>query len=96
MTAEQRLDILKHSLQRQFTSANDDYLNHLLTAGEAAINREGIKDDGTADYENCVIDYAAYLFRKRAGTETAMPRFLRWELNNILVSQKAKKAKVSE
>ncbi len=69
---------------------------HIVTAGEAAINREGIKDDGTADYENCVIDYAAYLFRKRAGTETAMPRFLRWELNNILVSQKAKEAKVSE
>lgn len=94
MTA--RLNILKHSLQRQFTAANDEYLMHLLTAGEAAINREGIKDDGTVDYENCVIDYAAYLFRRRAGTETAMPRFLRWQLNNILVSQKAKKAKVSE
>ena len=96
MTAEQRLNILKHSLQRQFTSANDEYLNHLLTAGEAAIKREGIKDDGTADYDNCVIDYAAYIFRKRAGTDTAMPRFLRWQLNNILASQKAKEATVSE
>jgi hypothetical protein len=96
MIADHRLNILKHSLQRQFTSANDEYLNHLLDAAEAAIKREGIKDDDTADYENCVIDYAAYLFRKRAGSETAMPRFLRWQLNNILMSQKAKEATVSE
>lgn len=96
MTEQQRLNILKHSLQRQFTDANDEYLLHLLNAGEAAIKREGIVDDDTEDYENCVIDYAAYLFRKRAGTETAMPRFLRWQLNNILVSQKAKEATVSE
>ncbi len=96
MTAQQRLNILKHNLQRPYTSANDEYLTHLLTVAEAAISREGIKDDGTSDYENCVIDYAAYLFRKRAGTNTAMPRFLRWQLNNILVSQKAKEATVSE
>lgn len=92
MTEQQRLNILKHSLQRQFTDANDEYLLHLLNAGEAAIKREGIVDDDTEDYENCVIDYAAYLFRRRAGTETAMPKFLRWQLNNILVSQKAKGA----
>ena len=35
-----------------------------------------------------VVQYAAYLFRKRAGNETAMPRFLRLRLNNILFSQK--------
>ena len=90
MTKQQRLNILKHSLQRQFTDANDEYLLHMLTAGEAAIKREGIVDDGTADYENCVIDYAAYLFRKRAGKDTAMPRYLRWQLNNILMSQKGR------
>ena len=88
MTEQQRLNILKHSLQRQFTDANDEYLLHLLTAGEAAIKREGIADDGTTDYENCVIDYAAYLFRKRAGKDTAMPRYLRWQLNNM--SQKGR------
>lgn len=32
--------------------------------------------------------YAAYLVRKRA-TEEAMPRMLRWALNNRLFSQKA-------
>ena len=87
MTKEQRLSILKHSLQRQFTNANDELLNHLLDVGEAAVNREGIVDDGTADYENCVIDYAAYLFRSR-DKDTGMPRHLRWQLNKILISQK--------
>lgn len=89
MTDAERLAILKCNLQRSFTNANDTYLLHLLEAGEAAMEREGITDDDTADYENCVIDYAAYLFRRRAGKETAMPRFLRWQLNNILISQKA-------
>lgn len=90
MTEQQRLNILKHSLQRQFTNVNDEYLLHLLNAGKAAIKREGITDDGTADYEYCVIDYAAHLFRKRAGKDTAMPRHLRWQLNNILMSQKGR------
>ena len=99
MTAQEKLAILKSNLQ-MLTSANDAFLEYLLTAAEAAMSREGIIDDGTADYEACVIDYAAYLFRKRAastegaggfapgGGETAMPRFLRYQLNNILMAQK--------
>lgn len=92
--------ILKSNLQ-MLTNAHDQFLRYLLQAGEASIKREGIKDDGSADYEACVIDYAAWLFRKRAastggsggfgpsGGETAMPRFLRWRMNNLLMSQKA-------
>lgn len=91
MTQEQRLNILKHNIQRPHTTANDELLAHLLKAGEAAIRREGITDDGSDDYENCVIDYAAYLFRKR-DNDTGMPRHLRWQLNNILTSQKIKAA----
>lgn len=94
MTAAERLTLLKSNLQ-MITDSNDVYLSHLLEVGEAAIQREGVVDDGTADYESCVIDYAAYLFRKRAVSsangsngETAMPRFLRYQLNNILFSQK--------
>ena len=91
MTQAQRLTMLKYNLQRPNTTANDELLAHLLQAGEAAIRREGIQDDGTLDYENCVIDYAAYLFRKR-DNDTGMPRHLRWQLNNILYSQKIKAA----
>ena len=95
MTAQENLTMLKRDLQ-MLTDSNDEYLSFLLLAAEGAINREGVTDDGSADYEAAVISYAAYLFRKRAadtagGKEgsTAMPRFLRWQLNNLLISQKA-------
>ena len=89
MTADQRLNILKMDLQR-FNAANDDYLRELIKLSEKAIEREGIslkEDDIESDM--LVIQYAAYLFRKRAGTDTSMPRYLRWQMNNILMSQKA-------
>lgn len=104
MTDAEKLTILKTNLQL-LTNTQDEYLTFLLTAAEAAITREGITDDDSADYSACQIDYAAYLYRKRAastqsstigtgfspsGGETAMPRFLRYQLNNILMAQKAR------
>lgn len=91
MKGEFRLAILKKDLQ-QLNSVNDELLKILLSQAEAAILREGIslmEDD--IESEMAVIQYAAYLFRKRAGTDTAMPRFLRLQLNNMLFSQKARK-----
>lgn len=72
------------------TTANDEYLGTLLDLAAGAIQREGIKlieDDTECDM--AVVQYAAYLFRKRAAADTTMPRFLRWQLNNLLFSQKA-------
>ena len=95
MTTGERLILLKANLQL-ITDANDPLLVHLLRQGEAAMAREGIVNDASVDYDACVIDYAAYLFRKRAAStaggkesETGMPRFLRWQMNNLLFSQKA-------
>ena len=90
MTSEEKLALLKQDLQ-MLTSANDDFLKSLITTAESAIQREGItlvKND--MDIDMAVIQYAAYLFRKRASNETSMPRFLRFRLNNILMSQKGK------
>ena len=102
MTDTEKLALLKTNLQL-LTNTQDEYLTFLLTAAKAAMEREGIElVDCSADINACQIDYAAYLFRKRAantsgvngfapdGGETAMPRFLRYQLNNILLSQKAK------
>ena len=90
MTSEDKLVLLKQDLQ-MLTSANDDFLKSLILAAETAIQREGITlVDGDMDIDMAVVQYAAYLFRKRASNETAMPRFLRWRLNNILMSQKGK------
>ena len=82
------LAILKQDLQ-MLTTANDEYLGTLLDLAAGAIQREGIKlieDDTECDM--AVVQYAAYLFRKRAAADTTMPRFLRWQLNNLLFSQK--------
>lgn len=89
MTDQQTLVLVKADLQLM-TSANDVLLLHLIDAAKAAIEREGIQADGSADYDAIVVSYATYLFRKRAASETSMPRFLRWMMNNILVSQKIK------
>ena len=90
MTNEEKLVLLKKDLQ-MLTSANDEYLSALLSQAAAAIQTEGIVLDTSIECEMAVVEYAAYLFRKRASTETAMPRFLRWNLNNILMKQKGRR-----
>ena len=83
-----KLNILKKDLQ-MLTAANDEYLEQLLGFAEKAIKREGIIPKGDIESGMVQVHYAAYLFRKRASADTAMPRFLRYELNNLLFSQKA-------
>ena len=90
MTSDEKLVLLKQDLQ-MLTSANDEFLKSLITTAESAIQREGIMlVENDMGIDMAVVQYAAYLFRKRAGNETAMPRFLRRRLNNILFSQKGK------
>ena len=89
MTDTEKLTLLKNDLQ-MLTSANDEYLSTLLSQSASAIQTEGIVLDGTIECDMAVVQYAAYLFRKRAANETSMPRFLRWNLNNILMKQKGR------
>lgn len=81
------LVILKKDLQ-MLTNASDDYLKTLLELAGENIKLEGITLDDGVQCGMVRVHYAAYLFRRRAGTDTTMPRFLRYELNNILLSQK--------
>lgn len=87
MTDSDKLTILKGDLQL-LTNAQDPYLMSLLELGKASVKREGIVLKEDIECDMVVIHYAAYLFRKRAATDTAMPRYLRYELNNLLFSQK--------
>lgn len=90
MTSEEKLTLLKQDLQ-MLTAANDDFLKSLIKTAETAIQREGIElVENDMDIDMAVVQYAAYLFRKRASNETSMPRFLRYRLNNILFTQKGK------
>lgn len=87
MTSDERLQILKNDLQ-MMTDSNDAFLSSLLDYAKAQIEREGIVLSDTIECDMLIVQYAAYLFRKRGSAETAMPRFLRYSLNNLLLSQK--------
>ena len=89
MKEELQLYVLKLNLQT-LTDANDELLKQLLKQAAALMKRRGIKNDETEDYNMALIDYAAFLFRRRSSPDMKMPEHLRLELNNILFSQKAK------
>ena len=89
MDKTQILTLLKLDLTIS-TAAYDQLLNGLIDRAIKAIEREGItlKNDLVAD-QMIVVQYAAYLWRKRKGEDTGMPRSLRYELNNLYVAQHA-------
>ena len=100
MTDNEILCIVKADLQIS-ASKLDEYLNKLIGLAKAAIQDEGIvfeetenTTEETPDYtvqDGMLIEmYAAHLYRKRRETENAMPRMLRFELNNRLFRQKGK------
>lgn len=86
---ETRLKLLKLDLQIS-TNAIDDLLVQMINAAHRFIEREGISlDETSAEDTQLVVMYAAYLYRRRREENIAMPRMLRWALNNRLFSEKA-------
>lgn len=81
------LVILKIDLQVSAT-ALDEYLLHLIGAAREFIAREGIALAETIGDAQLVEMYAAYLYRRRREENSAMPRMLRWALNNRLMQEK--------
>ena len=79
--------MLKADLQL-LTTANDLYLVQLLEQAAVAISQEGIVLRDDVQSSMVQVQYAAYLFRKRAAADASMPRFLRYQLNNMVFSQK--------
>lgn len=89
MEIERILTMLKSDLGELFPDEDRvAYLTQIINAAMAMIQREGITLENSAEDEQLVEMYAAYLVRKRASNE-GMPRMLRWALNNRLFSQKA-------
>ena len=87
MTNAERVTVLKADLEL-LTDAKDSYLQHLLQVAEVRIQAEGIKLKDSVGDDDLRIMYAAYLYRKRAAEVNAMPRMLRYALNNRLMQQK--------
>ena len=81
------LKLLKMDLMIQ-SERLDDYLKVLVQTAKELICREGI--DLQESYEDSLLVemYAAYLFRKRK-EDVAMPRMLRFALNNRLLGESA-------
>lgn len=87
MSDDTLLTMLKISLGIT-TTAYDARLSQLITSAKQYIAREGIMlDDTVISDGNLVVMYAEWLWRKRDTVE-AMPRMLRWNLNNRLFSEK--------
>lgn len=70
------------------TNAYDQRLAQYLTSARTYIEREGIIiDDEKMSDMNLVVMYASWLWSKRDKND-AMPRMLRWNLNNRLFNEK--------
>lgn len=97
MTNADILAILKKDLDIVGTS-RDDLLQNLITLANSAIETEGIvlSNPLTTEEGMLVEMYAAYLYRRRKDSYAstfkdsmvAMPRSLRYQLNNLLIKQK--------
>lgn len=88
MVDEEILTALKVDLQIS-TDKMDTYLVKMIQAAKSYIQTEGIQLTCSTGDGMLVEMYAAYLYRRRREENVAMPRMLRWALNNRLFSQKA-------
>lgn len=81
------LTILKVHLQIAVNRL-DEYLLALIQSARRFITQEGITLSDSMDDAVLVEMYAAYLYRRRREENAAMPRMLRYALNNRLLSEK--------
>lgn len=81
------LTILKVDLQIAVNRL-DEYLLALIQSARRFITQEGITLSDSMDDAVLVEMYAAYLYRRRREENVAMPRMLRYALNNRLLSEK--------
>ncbi|MDO9492662.1 hypothetical protein [Acetobacterium sp.] len=82
------LTMLKQDLEILHT-VKDDYLKNLISIAKGMIAREGITLGDDFEDQGIIVMYAAWMYRKRAAPDTAMPRMIRAAMNNKLFSQKA-------
>lgn len=73
------------------TDAYDTRLTAHLQNAQQAIQREGADLQSTPEDDMLTIQYAAWTWRHR-DSGAAMPRMLRWALNNRIFSEHMKEA----
>ena len=80
------LAALKIDLGIMNTTVYDERLTQYIEAAQDFISREGVALLDTPEDNQLVINYTAWMWRKR-DTHEGMPRMLRWQLNNRIFSQ---------
>lgn len=90
MDNQSRLGLLKANIGAIGSTLYDDLLLSLLTSAVSMIEREGITlDVDSVEDNNLIVGYAAWLFQQRETPDMQMPRWLRYNLNNKVLHQKA-------
>ena len=89
MTDAELLVLLKANLSIARTTW-DSFLLHLISVSKKKIEREGITLEDTPSDNYLIVMYASYLYRKRNEDIAAMPRMLRYALNQRVFSEKMK------
>lgn len=72
-------------------NAYNDRLTEYLQSASADMSREGVQLEDTVEDNQLIVQYAAWLWRSRESGD-AMPRMLRYRLNNRIFSQKMRGA----
>ena len=90
MDDQSRLTLLKANIGAIGSTLYDTLCLSLLTSAKSMIEREGIVLDlDTQEDNNLVVGYATWLFQQREDPAMPMPRWLRYNLNNKVLHQKA-------
>ena len=90
MDDQSRLELLKANVSAIGSTIYDDLFLSLLTSSVSMIEREGITlDMGSPEDNNLIVGYATWLFQQRENPAMPMPRWLRYNLNNKVLHQKA-------
>ena len=90
MDDQSRLALLKANVSAIGSTLYDDLFLSLLSSAKSMIEREGIVLDlDTQEDNNLIVGYATWLFQQREDPAMPMPRWLRYNLNNQVLHQKA-------
>lgn len=90
MDDQSRLNLLKANLSAIGSTIYDELFLSLLTSAKSMIEREGITLDlDEQEDNNLIVGYATWLFQQRESPEMPMPRWLRYNLNNRVLHEKA-------
>lgn len=90
MDDQSRLSLLRANLGAIGSTIYDELFLSLLTSAKSMIEREGITLDlDEQEDNNLIVGYATWLFQQRESPEMPMPRWLRYNLNNRVLHEKA-------